>query len=287
MMDPILYATDYSLNSSVGLRYACMLCEHMETPLTITHIFPGGTVTENKEGTPEKEASVFEEHRKSLVNFFKLIINESVALEKGPFVIKIEPEKHPSVLKGILKKAGHTRSGIIIVGTRGKNSLKNFFMGNVTQNLFDESPYPVLAVPPDYTISKLDTIVYASNYQEEDFYCLKKLVEIAAPFGAKIRVVHIASGSDATTRERTHWFQWRFQQRINYENILFDVIRSRDIYERLRLYLNDVDASLLAMLFKKDEDIWKHLFQRNLVKRMKANIGIPLLSFNVSNGLNT
>ncbi|WP_340065925.1 universal stress protein [Ascidiimonas aurantiaca] len=286
-MNTVLFATDYSRNSAAGLRYACVLCKKLESKLVITHIFPESRISKTREDFPEDGVSVFEEHQKSLINFFKLTVNDPMTIENNTFGISIEPELHSSVFKGILKKAGHMQSGIIIVGMRGKNSLKNLFMGNVTQNLFERSSYPVLAVPSNYKMNTLDTIVYASNYQEEDFYCLKKLVEIAGPFGAKIRVVHIASGSDVTTRERTHWFQWRFQQRINYENVLFDVIRSQDVYERLRLYLNDVDAGMLAMLFKKDEDVWKYLFQKKLIKRMQANVNIPLLSFNVSGRLHT
>ena len=277
-MKTIVHATDYSENAVAALKYAHSLSKKLDANLKLVHVFDYPIMVNTKvvEPVPHIEANLYKQHNSKLLELCKKHLGDDLDLQK----ISTEAIKDTSVVNGIISIATELDAAVIITGIKGVNMFKEFIMGNTTKHLIEKSPCPVLAIPVETSHKQLETIVYASDFLEEDISAIRKLVEIAWPFKAVIKVVHITTKEEYDGITQMEWFIEEIKQKIKYEKIEFEVIFSEDIFDSLRIYLGDVNADLVVMMEREKYGLIDKITHRDLVKRMESYGKIPLMSFN-------
>ena len=277
----ILYATDYSQNSAAALKYAFALNKQLGTRLVITHVFDYPTVLGTKvlsEPFPNLEKDNFKMHRSKLEKFCDKYLGKNWNSPN----IQLEIVENKSVIQGIITIANEWHANMIIVGMKGGSGIRELIMGSTTKQLIENAPCPILAIPTDMSHDEIKTMVYATDFEEEDIRTIKKLVEIAKPLDAKINVVHISTKKEYKGDMQMEWFKDALEERITYKNIEFKLFISDDIFDSLRVYLGDVGADLVVMLEREKRGLKKWLHQ-DLVKKMESYGKVPLMSFNEHN----
>ncbi|MCP4978567.1 MAG: universal stress protein [Maribacter sp.] len=281
-MKTILYATDYSDNSVAALKYAHKMREQMETRLVIVHVFEYPTVLGMEgldEPFPHLEKDAYKLHRTKLEKFCTEHMGNAWEVPN----IQLETVEDKSVLNGIIATADEWHAYLIVVGVKGESGLREVIMGSTTKHLIEKAPCPILAIPSDANYMPIKTIVYGTDFENEDIYAIRKLAEMAKQFDAEIKVIHITTVKDLARANQMEGFKNLLQQKVEYERIEFVHLVSENIFDSLRNYLRDVDADLVVLLERKKKGIFKKLFHRDLVKKMETYGNIPLLSFRGSN----
>ena len=192
-MKTILYATDYSENSVAALKYAHSLSTAIRATLKVIHIFDYPTMLDDlslkaEDAFPDIESDAFKKNNSKLINFCK----EHLGTDFDKMNVKVEAIEDKSVVNGIVSKANEIDALIIITGMKGRSALREVIMGNTAKHLLEKSPCPVLTIPKDLSHTQIETIVYATDFEEEDLGAINKLTEIAEPLNAKIKIVHIS-----------------------------------------------------------------------------------------------
>lgn len=281
-MKKILYATDYSKNSATALKYAYQLSTKINAQLMVIHVFhyPTALVDMVSNTEPDFGVNYFKRHTAKLKQF----CNDYLGYELKN--IKVEALENKSVLEAIISKAEEIDPLFVVVGTKGQSTLKDLLMGNTTKNLIEKGLFPILSIPSKKSVAKIKTIVYATAFEEEDIHAICKLTDIAKPLNAEIKVVHVSSKKEYPGEVQMEWFKEMLNTKIEYNNINFDVISSEDIFKSLKLYLDNTDADLIAMLDRKKGGYLKKLWNKDTVQKMNDYGKYPLISFNLSNCLN-
>ncbi|WP_273565732.1 universal stress protein [Maribacter halichondriae] len=277
-MKTIVYATDYSENSVAALKYAHTLNTQLSNHLVITHIFDYPTVlgTEGlEEPFPHLEETAFKNHRAKLEKFCE----EHFGSDWKDPNIRLEAVENKSVIKGIISVAEEWHAQMIVVGMKGGSGLRELIMGSTAKQLIEKAPCPVLAIPADASHVAIKTIVYATDFEEEDIYAIQKLVEIAKPLEATVNVVHISTKEEYKGDMQMAWFKEALKEKVTYKGITFQQLFSEDIFDSLRIYLGNVGADLMVMLEREKKGFLKKLFHQDLVKKMESYGRVPLLSF--------
>ena len=163
---------------------------------------------------------------------------------------------------------------------KGGSALRELLMGNTTRHLIDTSPCPVLAIPEDASYNQIKTIVYATDFEDEDIEAIKKLVKIAKPLNAEIKALHIHTQNEDAFKIKEKGFKKMLEEQVEYNKLSVEVLLSVATFDSLKIYLGDIDADLVAMLERKEKGIKKKWFHRDFVKRMEIYGRVPLLSFN-------
>ena len=279
-MKTILYATDYSENSAAALRYAYQLSKALGARLATIHVFDYPTVleTEVHEPFPHLEEDAFEEHRKKLWKFCDSHLGDP----DWEQVVDLEVLESKEVSHSIADKALELGAYLLVVGMKGGSALREFLMGNTTKKLIERAPCPVLSVPTGVRFNGFGTIVYATDFETEDVAVLQLLMELARPFDAAVRVVHITSEKEYAGVQRREWFTGKMQALESIPASL-ETLSSEDTFETLRVYLGDHNADLVVMLEREKGGFLKRIFHRDLVQRMEAYGRIPLLAFHEKN----
>ncbi len=169
---------------------------------------------------------------------------------------------------------------MLLVGMKDEHTARGVFSGSIAKALIEKVSCLLLIVPSRKRFKKIDTIVYATDFEEGDIFALQNLVEIARPFNAKIKIVHIPTKDEYAGKDQMEWFKEMLHQKINYEHIDIQMIFFDTVYEGLRTYIDKNKADIIALLEREDHGLLKKLFHKDLIKKMESNITIPMLSFN-------
>lgn len=281
-MKTLLYATDYSENSVSALKFAHALSQKLDARLVITHIFEfpsilGAEALDNP--LPHIKEVAFKTNRSKLEELCK----EHLGIHWDSPNIRLEAAENNSVIKGIISKAEEWHAQMIVVGTKGGSGLEELILGSTTKKLFERAPCPILAIPKDAGQMNIRTIVYATDFEEEDIRAIQKLTEIAKPLKAKIKVVHISTNEEYAGDLLMEWFKELLESKVDYPEIEFELLFSADVFDTLIVYLGEVNADIIVMLEREKKGFLKKWFHKDLVKRMEDYGKVSLMSFNEQN----
>ncbi|MCJ7468610.1 MAG: universal stress protein [Maribacter sp.] len=281
-MKTILYTTDYSENSAAALKYALKMSQQLGTRLVVGHVF-SDIVILGMEGIdkpiPHVEKNFLKEHRTRLEEFCEFHLGKNWASPN----LQLQAMENQSVLKGILSIAEEWHAYLIVVGMKGGSGLRELILGSTTKQLIEKAPCPVLAIPADAVYNPLKTIVYASDFEEEDVYAIRKLTEIGELYMSEIKIIHISTEDEYKGQMQLKWFKEILRKKVAYEHIEFKLLFSEDVFGSLQGYLDDVGADIMVMLEREEAGFLKKWFHRDLVKKMETHGKVPLLSFRGSN----
>ncbi|MBD0777545.1 universal stress protein [Maribacter sp. ANRC-HE7] len=281
-MKTILYATDYSGNSVAALKYAREMLNQIGTRLVVTHVFDYPTVLGTEmlsEPFPQLEKDAFTTHRSKLEQFCEEHLGRNWENPK----IQLEAVENKSVVKGIISVADEWHAYLIVIGIKGGSVLREMIMGSTTKHLIEKAPCPILSIPADVSHAPIKTIVYATDFEEEDVYAIRKLAEMAEQLDAEIKVVHISTKEEYKGEIQMKWFKKMLHKKVTYKRIHFELLFAEDVFDALRIYLGDKNADLMVMLEREHKSIIKKWFHRDLVKKMESYGRVPLLSFRGAN----
>ena len=283
-MKTILFATDYSKNSELALRYAYNMSTKMKAKLLVIHVFDYPTMLDHlsleaEDPFPDIEGKTHKKHNAKLTVFSERVLNTSVATLN----IEIESIENKSVVKGIIKKANEINAFLIVIGIKGLSEIREIIMGSTAKNLIGNAPCPVLTIPNNVANTQIKTIIYATDFEDEDFGAINELVEIVKPFNAKIKILHISPLDKTIDKSEKKEIEAKIHEHVVYPNLELDILYSNDAFKTLKSYFGTSNADLIAMLERRSSSFSSKVFHRDLVKRLESYGKIPLLSFNSKN----
>ncbi|RAJ15746.1 universal stress protein [Arenibacter echinorum] len=277
-MKNILYATDYSQNSVAALRLAHLLTKKFDAKLFVMHVFdiPITLSTVSISHIKKEKRLLIENHNK-LKEFCAEHLGDTWEGCSIDFIV----EENASVVQGILENATKHEGDLIVVGTKGTSAVKDFLFGSATTAMIKKAPCALLAVPVMSPLEDFKTMVYATDFEQADIFAINRLVEIAKKFNSKISIVHISTSREYAGDQQMEWFKEMLIQKVTYDKMEFDLILDDDIFEGLNRYLVKSNASLLAMLERKDNSFSQKFLQTDMIKKMVSGSNVPLISFNI------
>ncbi|MBG7630951.1 MAG: universal stress protein [Bacteroidetes bacterium] len=280
-MKTILYATDFSDNSISALKYAYALSCKTNSNLWVIHIFNHTTLSADIRDLYllPKEESIKQKNAKLKEFCVKYLGSDYNSLN-----IKVDAIENNNIVNGIISKAEKSHTSMIVVGMKGESTFVDFILGSTTTQLIEKAPYPIIAVPANISLNELlKTVVYATDYEEEDIRAISKLVEIVAPFNSTIHITHISTKKEYEAYQQMEWFKELMLTKIDYKNLEYYIFFEEDICNSLCRHSNEVQADLIVMLERKKNGLFENIFHQDLVKKMKDHTAIPLMSFNEIN----
>ena len=179
----------------------------------------------------------------------------------------------------ILEKAAEYEADMIIVGMKGMSPIRELLVGSTATALIEKSELPVLTIPANAESVDIDTIVYATAFEEADIVAIQNISEFAKTFDSKIVLIHISTQEEYAGEDQLQWFKEMLIERVAYENLSIQLRFSDDVFKSINEFLEEEKPQLLVMLEREGHSLITNLWHRDLVKRMKLNLNVPLMSF--------
>ena len=171
---------------------------------------------------------------------------------------------------------------LVVMGIKGPSQDRYSIMGSTTAGVIYKSQIPVLVIPekaPLINLASMKKVVYATNFDDQDFISIDKLVGLLKPFNTKIDILHI--GTDFPKE----WINARMKNmedkiQSQYPDISFQcvTIPGKDLLATLEDYIIENEVDVLSLTTHKRNMITR-IFNPSVARRMVFHIKTPLLVF--------
>ena len=279
-MKNILYATDCSSSSAFALRYAYRLSSAMQAQLHVLHVYDlKPFVTASLRSRGRLEENFAREQLAVLENYCTQELEHEL-LTQPPNCLA---EENDSVAAAILDVVDRIDADMVLVGMKTSKSLRGFFAGNIANELLNKIPVPMLILPAQVYYQGFSTLLYATDFEALDINAIQKLVALATPYGALIKIVHVPSKDEISPKKQLERFKTMVKDKINYPEMVFTMISSKNITSGLLESIEKEMPEVLVMLEREHHHWYDRLFRKDMVRSMEDEIAIPLLVFNSKN----
>ncbi|WP_291792662.1 universal stress protein [Maribacter sp.] len=279
-MKTILYATDCSEHDIAILQYAYELSAKLNASLILLHVF---SIPPIRLSTIRSHKYLSSQDKVEKLNILKEYARKNIKQDVVKAQIKFQVIENASITEGILSVIKEEPPHLLLVGMKDKHTARELFSGNIAKALLEEVNCPLLIVPNMEGTHKIKSIVYASDFEKDDINAISKLVEIAEPFNVQIKILHIVMNNENDEEEQMSRFKEVVKQKVEYQNIEFQLVSYPNVYDGLRNYISSNNVDIVAILEREEHGFLKKLFHKDLTKKIESNIKIPMLSFNQAN----
>lgn len=211
-MKKIIVPVDFSDHSEYALRIAANIAKKHKAELFLLHMLDiSDQMISITEATKRRELMFF--MQLATKRFEEFIDRDYMQGIKSTPVIK-----HFKVFEEVDNVAQEVDADLIVMGSRGASGVKGYFVGSNTEKVVRTSEIPVLVVKADSSVFKPKTIVFASDFNEENLKAFKTIRLFAEGYKATLKLVYINTPN------------------ANFKNTL-------EIREQMRIFLNKTNIS--------------------------------------------
>lgn len=270
-MEHVLFPTDFSTNSEMALPFAAEMAKLYNADLTLFNSYklPYSksnllvSMTDRMKADSENELKKLRQKVLDQSRYAHLKVN--IDSRVGSFVPLI-----PKVAKDC-------KTNLIVMGTKGASSIKEMFIGSNTLEVIQTTKCPVLAIPENAEMVKINKIAMATDLRKvSDPEQLKVLFDLARVTNSPIEFVNVVRKEDEVFAEE------KAKQANLLEEMAGDIPTSihfasnEDIIDGLSSYINDKKPDLVAMLARK-HSLFERIFTRSITNKLSFRSEIPLL----------
>ncbi len=278
----ILIPTDFSDAAEKAAEFAIHLADQNRINLVFFHEYhskrpPATGQSEQQQLLKE----VKEEHTERLVNHVKALfirLNKEYRSDRVDFYLS----EGFNLPENIVEAAQHYSVDLIMTGTTGANSLGKKLFGSNTSNLMTISRFPVLSIPPSFTVKSLDRLALATTLTHINSELIR-IMDIVKILNVGLDVFFVYPNfpehvnlDDYTPRDLE--VTWR--QKFGHEDVRFYFVHTSDtndtragIEEFIHLY----KPCVLAM-FMRERSLFDKVLNASLTANVVNYLKLPVLS---------
>lgn len=267
----ILVPTDFSLNAANALDFALRIARGNGMEIHLVHSYSVPYTGSNvmidisdvlRQKAEEDIRLLIEEIRHNIKND-DCIINWSC--EYGPaseiIAAKVETEK----------------IDLVVMGTKGSDSVASKLLGSVTYNTMRKIKIPVIVVPEKAVVREIKKIVFATdlhingNINKVDY-----LKDFAIDLGSTIDVLYVNQKPDVKPDISMAVDSMRVDNKLKEVYHKFEVVDNENIEEGINDFISTHPCDILAVI-PKHHGFLESLFHKSVTRSLTMHAHLPLL----------
>jgi nucleotide-binding universal stress UspA family protein len=163
------------------------------------------------------------------------------------------------------------------MSSKGATSLKRVLLGSNTVGVINKCSTPVIVVPEHVVISKIHTLVYASdlkNFLPE----VQLILPYAKALDASIKIIHVPELNGIEQLQIAPLTNDLMQQ-TGFRQFNFQIIKGEDIVTTIENY-TDKDTGELLVMFTHHVTFLEQLFCKSVARETAWHNKTPMLVIN-------
>ncbi|NDV79529.1 universal stress protein [Dysgonomonas sp. 511] len=283
----ILVAVDFSGYSIKVCRAAFAIASKVNAKVKILHVykmrFPITFPFADSVNLDNEKESPLDKARRLMLDFCYEIdkkisekefpsVNYSYSLREGIESEEIENFTH------------EYKPFLLVLGTKGKSNNVNDIVGNVTADIIEMTNIPVIAIPENSPIKKMDDvrhIAFLTNFQKGDLDSFDMLVNILRPYqSVRITLIHV----NAVNRKGDRWTETEllgmkeyFQKKYPELNVGYELLDSPDMIEAVDYFIDEEGVNIIALTTKRRNLLGRIFLPSVSRKVLHLRTDMPLL----------
>ncbi|HZX58391.1 MAG TPA: universal stress protein [Mucilaginibacter sp.] len=279
-MKTILVLTDFTENASHAAKSAVMLGSKLNADLLLFNSYMMAPVIPHYAGGPWVVDEIIERENLSenklrfLQSKLKTVVERLEADSSAPQIYTQSGEG--SVGANVEDIIREKDVELVAMGARSGSTMEHILNGSETNDIINRSIRPVLIIPQDARLQKIKKVVFATDFNDEDFKALHYLSQLGKKLNFQLEVVHVSSieNKDTVNFEKKIFFNKLLK--FDFPNMTYKEVRGKEVINRLNNLCNEEGADLLAMMHHQ-HSIFIRLFEHSITKEALESQRIPLL----------
>lgn len=281
-MKKILVLTDFSENAKKAVETAAFFAGKLHAGLLLLNTndaipaipyYPG--VLMPVEGVFWQEER--EKNMESLVKELKKVVTKLNPYRRKPPVRTLLREGE--LAANVAKVIGKENIEMIVMGAPSGNSIDHILFGSDISSVIDHSTCPVLIINPSTGISKVDRVMFATDFNEADILVIEYLIKLGELFEYQLEIVHVTLyGDHALPKDNSVKVFIEQLASTQYPNVIFHDIRGKNLLVRLDKICEEREPDILAFVHPK-HSIFKRMLKEGNVKKAISHQKLPLFIF--------
>ncbi len=274
-MNKILCPVDFSEVSLNAIEFAAKLAEAQHASLILLNVF-----TEEDFNQILEADAINKEYNEKLnlaENKLKSLADEINNSEKRKGLIGCTYEFRSGKLSDtVLEIAETDKIDLIVMGTTGITGLAEKYVGSKVLKIIENAPCSVFVVPSGQHFHKIKSIVYATDYQEEDKIAIQQAISLATVFKAALSVLHVSHAETDINVALYEEFVEEIKSFAHYEKLHFRREVVSHTAKGLKEYMAREKADLLILLYKK-RNFFQNLFHHSVTRELYEFSDFPFM----------
>jgi nucleotide-binding universal stress UspA family protein len=185
----ILFSTDFSEVSARALPYAAAVARRFGSTLYVVHVIPSESYEQIASGAPD---AALDDMRKKAEERITTLLESSHFSGIPHRVVLVHGEVRPVLFS--LVKEHHI--DLIVAGAHGRHGVEKLLSGSMAEEIFRQTPCPVMLVGPEVTIAPedevhLERILYVTDFSPESRPAADYAYTLAKVYSAQLHFLHV------------------------------------------------------------------------------------------------
>uniref|UniRef100_UPI004048CDE4 universal stress protein n=3 Tax=Roseivirga sp. TaxID=1964215 RepID=UPI004048CDE4 len=270
-MKKIIVPLDFSNCSTNALKNAITMADRLHARLILCHALtlPMGFA----EGAPIGLADYgFDELQDKAEKDIKDLVTKFPLIERLTYTCVVQFGPLPEVVNVQINKED---DALVVMGTHGAKGFIGALLGTNTYNVVKHVKCPVLALPENADLTKMNKIALAGDYKNIPSHeVLHFISDLAKAFYAHLYVVHI--DHQETLQNQELEIARSMEKYLKHVNHSFIFRKDDDLEQGLMALVNKEKIQLLAMISKHHSFI-ERLTKPSETKSIILHIPMPIL----------
>ena len=173
---------------------------------------------------------------------------------------------------------------LVVMGTSGSDGLEEFLVGSQAERMVRFSTCPVITVQKESHIEDIETIVFASNFEDIPAAFVHKLKALQEGFDAHLKVVKINTPASFTTTRHDKKQIEGFIQAFDIHNCSYEIYNHSNEEDGIVAYAEDVSADLIAIGTRQRRGVG-HFFSGSIAEDVVNHAKVPVWTFSLDKAL--
>ena len=137
---------------------------------------------------------------------------------------------------------------------------------------------PVMVVPCTVTFKKLENLVFATDFTDQDEQVLKRIAAFAEQASANLTLVQVYTKAERQQLSAYKEAMKNIEKQLSGLNVTLKLLEEEDTLEGISDFA-EISAASMLILATQDSYLLKRLFSSNYVKTMAYHTCNPILTF--------
>jgi nucleotide-binding universal stress UspA family protein len=280
-MKKILVPCDFTVPAQQAYKFAVDIAEVSKGVVHVLKVIDIPFMYETTFGVQPywHNASLFPE----LVEEAKLSFGKLQALfPRSGVQSRFSVERGP-VASTILEAIKEHEIDLVVMGTRGSNGVKGFFIGSNTEKIVRSSTVPVLGVREAPEPGGIRSIVFPTLLDLNETHLVLKIKELQDFFQARLHVLRVNTPARFIRDRDAQTALKQFAELYKLENYTLNIMS--DTYEQdgIVRFARDIKADMIAMATHGRKGL-SHLITGSIAEDVLNDVTVPIWTYVVKNG---
>ncbi|WP_271405920.1 universal stress protein [Tenacibaculum soleae] len=277
-MKKIIVPVDFSIYSENALQTAAFMAKQNKAEIVVVHMLELSHALINQSESASQQEMIF---------YLKLAERKFNDFLQKDYLstLKVTPIiKHFKIFSELDKLAKEEKADLIIMGSKGTSGLEEMFIGSNTEKVIRYANVPVLVVKENAITKKVENVVFACDFTEEDIDPYVRAKALFKKLGCNLQLVYVNTPTSKfknskEIKEKMKAFFKNVNEDVNsIENV--KVVADYSVEKGVLYFADESKADVIAVATHGRKGV-SHFFEGSISEDIANHSKLPIISFKI------